>query len=388
MRASMSAPWAMLAVLAAGCGGGDGGALDAAPAVDAMDSEPDARPDDACDVAPGSGVSFDPASPLCDKLSSYRFFVDSAGARVPNQGVVPYEPNTPLFSDYTRKHRFVWLPPGAAMRYRDPESFAFPVGAVLIKTFAYAEDLRQPDGPQRLLETRLLYRHADGWGVAAYVWNDEQTEAYRRVAGAVIPSQWLHTDGSMRENAYAVPNENECKNCHEEQDDVLGPIGPKARHLNREHDYGAGPVGQLAHLASIGYLRELPADPAAVPRAPVWNDASTGTLDERARAWLDINCAHCHNPAGAARTSGLDLRASQTTPSAYGVCKAPVAAGAGSGGHQFSIVPGQPDASILVYRIASTEPDVRMPEVGRQLVDEEGVALIREWIAAMEGSCE
>lgn len=378
----------------AGCGGDDGdGRADAGSMPDAAAPDataPDAMPADVCQVAADGSVRFDPAGPLCNALSSYGFFDRAAmanGALIPAAGVEPFAPNTPLFSDYTRKHRFVWLPPGTSMTYDAEGAFGFPVGAVLIKTFAYAEDLRQPDGPDRLLETRLLYLGEDGWGATTYVWNQEQSEAHRQVAGAVIQSQWIHGDGSVRDNAYVVPNTNECKNCHEEQEDLLGPIGPKARHLNREQDLGAGPVNQLVRWAEIGYLSGLPADLAEVPRAPVWDDEATGSLEARARAWLDINCAHCHSPTGAARTSGLDLRASQEVPASYGVCKAPVAAGGGSGGRQFSIVPGQPDESILIYRLEATAPDVRMPELGRQLVDQEGVALIRAWIESLDGDC-
>ena len=122
------------------------------------------------------------------------------------------------------------------------------------------------------------------------------------------------------------------------------------------------------------------------PRLPGWPSGTTprsGTLDARARAWLEINCAHCHNPDGPARNSGLDLLASQRNPTSFGIFKTPVAAGLGSGGLSYDIVPGQPDQSILAYRIASTHPGVMMPELGKRLVHEEGVALIRQWIAAM-----
>jgi uncharacterized repeat protein (TIGR03806 family) len=354
------------------------------------EGDPDAA-SDVCAVAEGRGVSFDADATLCDRLSSYRFFVGQSSMPAelaelaPNQGVVPYDLNSPLFSDYTAKYRFVWLPPGTSMSYHDTGSFDMPVGTALLKTFAYLDDIREPQGGRRLLETRILYRTSSAWEGITYVWNEDQTEAYRQVAGDIIPASWIHHDGQERQIAYSVPNKNQCKNCHEEHDDVVGPIGPKARHLNRDlPDVGGN---QLVHLAEIGYLTGLPADPAAVPRAPVWDDETSGTLDERARAWLDINCAHCHNPSGAARTSGLDLSHDQTNPYEYGVCKSPVAAGGGSGGRLYNIVPGQPDDSILVYRIESTALDVRMPEVGRQLVDEGGVALIRAWIAAMEGGC-
>ncbi len=123
--------------------------------------------------------------------------------------------------------------------------------------------------------------------------------------------------------------------------------------------------------------------PAEAPRLAVWDDPASGTLDARARAWLEINCAHCHNPDGPARNSVLDLLASQRNPTSFGIMKTPVAAGLGSGGRSYDIVPGQPDQSIMAYRIASTHPGVMMPELGKRLVHEEGVALIREWIAAM-----
>ncbi|MBL0967083.1 MAG: hypothetical protein IBJ05_09720, partial [Blastomonas sp.] len=128
-------------------------------------------------------------------------------------------------------------------------------------------------------------------------------------------------------------------------------------------------------------------DWAAAPIAangPVWNDPSTGSLDQRARAYLMVNCAHCHNPKGSASNSGLFLNygaaADRTTT---GVYKRPVAAGRGSGGREFAILPGQPDQSIMIHRMASTEPGVAMPEVGRSMVHEEGVALIRAWISSL-----
>ena len=175
-----------------------------------------------------------------------------------------------------------------------------------------------------------------------------------------------------------MPNANQCKNCHAEHDNKSTPLGPKARHLNKD--------GQLEAMVAAGQLTGAP-DPTTWPKAPDAFDASTGTLDQRARAWLDINCGHCHNPKGLARTSGLYLDITETDPAVFGVCKPPVATGRGSGGLQYDILPGQPDQSILVYRISSTAAEVKMPELGRNLVHEEGVALIREWITSMTGGC-
>lgn len=350
----------------AGCGGDDDGA-----------------PAEVCVVAPGEGPAAPTSGPLCRRLSTYRLFADVPG-QVPAAGVEPVDLTTPLFSDYTDKLRFVHVPAGAAMQWHDVDSLAMPVGTILVKTFAYAVDRRQPAAGRRLLETRLLVRMDDGWKAAAYTYGDDDGDAELAIAGDLIDTEWIHDDGQVRTNRYAVPNVNQCANCHAEHDEVVGPLGPKARHWNRVQPGGS--ENQLARFVALGWLAGAP-DAAAWPRTPVWDDDGDGTLDERARGWLDVNCAHCHNPRGAARTSGLDLTPTQTDPVQYGVCKPPVAAGAGSGGRRYSIVPGQPDESILIYRLEATAPDVRMPELGRNLVHVESVAVLRAWVTALPGTC-
>lgn len=339
-----------------------------------------------CRVPAGADVNFDPAEPFCELLSSYRFFRDGP-AQLPNGGVLPYDLNTALFSDYATKHRFVWMPPGTSATYSARDSFAFPVGTVLIKTFSYPFDLRAPEHGERLIETRLLVRRASGWDPITYLWNAEQTEATRRVIGARVPVQWTHVDGSERALTFRVPNTNQCKECHEEHNGVVGPLGPKARHLNKDHAYEDGVANQLARWTAVGYLQGAPS-PASAPRAAVFDDATTGSIAERARSYLDVNCAHCHNQTGAARTSGLYLSIDEVDPPRYGVCKAPVAAGQGTGGRKVDIVPGEPDASILVYRMESTAPGIAMPELGRQAVHDEALDVIRAWIEELPGACE
>ena len=180
-----------------------------------------------------------------------------------------------------------------------------------------------------------------------------------------------------------MPNLNQCKGCHS-WDGAMRPIGPSARQLNGNLDYGDGATNQLQHWNAAGLLLNMPEDHADIPRIAVWNDPSTGSLDDRARAWLDINCAHCHNPHGPASTSGFFLDIHQEDPGVYGVFKSPVAAGRGSGDREFDIHPGKPDESIIIYRIDSDDPGIMMPEVGRTQIHEEGVALIRDWISQME----
>ena len=170
-----------------------------------------------------------------------------------------------------------------------------------------------------------------------------------------------------RSISYAVPNQNQCKDCHA-LDGAITPIGPKARYLNDGE--------QLEALLAAGMLDRLPAD---APRIARWDDRRA-PLDDRARAYLEINCAHCHNPAGAASNSGLFLDWQQPDANARGIRKRPVAAGRGSGGRDFAIDPGHADRSILIYRMESTDPGIAMPELGRATVHKEAVAMLRQWI--------
>jgi uncharacterized repeat protein (TIGR03806 family) len=314
-----------------------------------------------------------------DTLSAYRFFTD-ANAHTANTGVTPYDLNTPLWSDGALKFRYVYIPPGAHAEYRDDGVFEFPVGTVLIKTFAFAADMRQPEQNVRFLETRLLIHRADGWIALPYVWNAAQTEARLSPIGASVPVSFTNDQGAAVQLDWAVPNRNQCKGCHDHAGDLV-PIGPTARNLNRDLAYPDGAEGQLSHWLASGLIDRVPAD---APRAANAYDPASGTVEARARAYLNVNCAHCHNPDGPAHTSGLDLRWSQTDPTQWGVLKRPVAAGRGSEGYDFAIEPGHPERSILVARMESTEPGEMMPELGRQLVDPRAVALMRTWIADMD----
>ncbi len=108
-------------------------------------------------------------------------------------------------------------------------------------------------------------------------------------------------------------------------------------------------------------------------------------LDDRARGYLDVNCAHCHQPLiGAADTSGLFLEYDRPFGRDAGECKPPVAAGPGTGGFDYAIVPGNAAESIMDFRIDSDDIEVRMPEIGRSIIHTEGVQLIRDWINAMD----
>jgi len=340
-------------------------------------------------------------------LSDWHLMAAQGGRLNLNAGVVPYELNTPLFTDYAHKLRAIWMPKGQHAVYQQDEVFDFPVGTIISKTFYYPRegsgakavlatyDSSRNGGDKldlanvRLIETRLLVRRADGWIALPYVWNAEQTDAVLARTGEQIPLELVHDDKSRAALTYVVPNVNQCASCHvaNVKSRQFQPIGPKARHLNRDYTYDGVNANQIDYLVRIGYLAGAPSQAAQnAPKNANWRD-TTQPLDARARAYLDINCAHCHNDKGAANTTALHLNAGAPADLHLGLCKPPVAAGAGTGGRSYGIMPGKPDDSIMLYRISSAETGIMMPELGRSSVHQEGAALIRDWIAAMPQGC-
>lgn len=315
-------------------------------------------------------------------LSEYGFFKGKLAELRPAKGVIPYILNTPLFSDYASKARFVKIPAGKKASYNSKEVLEFPLGTVLIKNFYYSKDARKPKKGRRIIETRLLIHEPEGWVALPYIWNDAQTEANLDVAGDTKEVKWRDAKGKKRKIEYIIPNMNQCKGCHERGKKMV-PIGPSARQLNGELAYSSGKENQLTYWSKTKMLDGLPAL-TQVPKTPVWNKPATGSLDKRARAWLDINCGHCHRPDGPANTSGLFLYIHEKNKTALGINKAPVAAGRAAANLRFDIVPGKPHKSILTYRMESTDPGIMMPEIARQLVHKEGVTLVKKWIKEMK----
>lgn len=313
-----------------------------------------------------------------EKLSEYGFFTGPLSDLHPAGDVYAYDLNTPLFSNYAEKRRFVRIPAGTRIQYRDSTVFYFPEGTVLIKNFYYPRDFRKPEKGSTLLETRLLVHQAEGWQAYPYIWNDEQTEAVYDPAGEMREIRYINASGKKITTPYAIPNKNQCKGCHL-RNDAMVPVGPSARQLNRSIEIDGKRVHQLRYWQEAGILEGLPPDPA-IPAGVIWDDPLTGSLNDRARAYLDANCAHCHSRTGPANTSGLYLDVYETDPLHLGVNKSPVAAGRGSGNLRYDIVPGAPSQSILFFRMQTNDPSIAMPEIGREQVHREALDLIEEWI--------
>ncbi len=319
------------------------------------------------------------SSNIKDNLSEYGFFEGKLADLKPIKSVVPYILNAPLFSDYAQKLRFVQLPDGQTVDFNADSVFQFPIGTKIIKTFLYPNDFRNAQKGRRILETRvLLHDNDDTWVALPYVWNDAQTEATLEVAGDAKKVSFRDAKGQKQAFEYLIPNVNQCRGCHI-RGNKMSPIGLSARQLNGDLDA----QNQLITWKKVGILRGMPEDLTSVPKFPNYED-NTIAIDSRAKAYLDINCAHCHNLQGPAVTSGLFLDWKTTDSTAYGFYKTPVAAGRGSGNLKYDILPQKPNESILLYRLASVDPGEMMPEVGRRLVHTEGVELIREWIKNMK----
>ncbi len=345
-----------------------------------------------------------------ERLSQWNLLYKQGDSLALGNNVHVYDINMPLFSDYAGKFRTLWLPPNTVLTPRTDgqRGFNYPVGAIISKTFFYQQasgarvatpttlapsaekprvvktsTYRSDGGALNLaghlpIETRLMVNHEDGWHAVSYQWRGD--EAYLAITGAIVPLSLQDEEFS-----YLIPSRNQCAGCHATNHTTgkLLPIGLHQAQLQRVSPENTG-LAQLKTWEQRGWL-------AATAKAnqqamPSWEQTDATTQD-LARAYLDSNCGHCHNPNGPADTSALDLSHANQNLESLGVCKPPIAAGRGSGGHLYGIVPGAPDASILVYRLASTSLRSRMPEVGRSLEHTEGVALVSDWIASMSGEC-
>jgi len=309
----------------------------------------------------------------CHRLSDYGLFIDDNDPRAGVKGSgFSYQLNSELFTDYARKYRYVILPEGQAMAYSQQEVFSFPVGAVLVKVFALPADTSL--AAESLVEVRLLIRRERGWQALPYKWYPELAEGYFHIVGDDIPFQLTH-NSEIREGNYAIPTYGSCQVCHQLNNRVA-PIGLKARHLNVYSETG---LAQLQTWQQAGVLTDLPQDSVQIEYAPDWRD-DTQPLKQRAKAYLDINCAHCHREEGAASLSGLKLEFGRTTVDYnHGVCNS--AHGWRGGG--FDIWPGDGDNSSLPLRMELNAATDRMPPIGRSISDTEAVSLMREWIDAM-----
>lgn len=314
-------------------------------------------------------------------LSTYRLFTSPAD---PTTGAtdsgMPYELNTALFTDYASKYRFVFMPCDSAATYDAAEAFGFPVGTVITKTFAMPADTAvRGAAHETIIETRLLIRRPDGWVALPYVWLADGSDAVLDLDGASRAVSVIHK-GTTRNFTYRVPSRAQCAACHTRAGH-LSPIGPKSANLNGDLDYGDGTRNQLAHWRDTGRLAGLPAEPSSLDAMPVFSDdtdlatlTEPGARERAAKAYLDVNCAHCHRPDGnwADRTPYYQYwrPVDPTVPdNDHGICR--------------TIRPG----NALGSGVHTMMNIGLMPREGSALVHREGLALVDLWINGLTYVC-
>jgi uncharacterized repeat protein (TIGR03806 family) len=312
-------------------------------------------------------------------LSDYGFFAGDMNALNPVQGVYSYSLTSPLFSDYSSKERFIYLPEETTMEYEgDFNVLNFPIGTIIIKNFMYYNDIRDKSLGRKMIETRLLVRKETKWKPFSYKWNDEQTEATRLIVGGTLSASTIIENGNLKEiSRYVIPRELDCRTCHNLNEDML-PIGPKPANLNRLMADDLS-LNQIENFVEQGVLSGTPAN---ISQVPDYRDTSLDPII-RGKAYLDANCAFCHRQGGTANANGLFINWDYEGEEIHtGIFKIPTNYNAPQ--LQYDIVPGSPDESILLYRMTQTQaPDV-MPQIGRSINDDEGIEIIREYIYNIE----
>ena len=336
------------------------------------------------EYTPVSPVTVDLTLVPYSKLSDYKFFEGDIKDQIPSLNVIPYEPASSLFTDYASKKRFIWMPNGVKANYvADNKILDFPVGTVLIKTFYYTTI--QPNNSTKIIETRLMIRKADKWHFYEYLWNDAQTEA-DLVSGDDFANGSSKTITFKKPNNeiittdYRIPSDAECFACHK-INETGTPIGVKPQNLNHNHQYGTNNKNILAKLVQQGYLNSYPSNIASTID---YHDL-TQPLDLRLRSYLDANCAHCHQDEARCFYRPIRLPFSQSnTDSNIGIC---IVAVEPINNLQKIISPGNYNKSIMHYRISTNDESERMPLLGRTIVHDEGVALLKEWISSLTQTC-
>ncbi len=315
-------------------------------------------------------------SPQADEfpglLSETGLFRDTVNL-IPAEGLVEYQVNTPLWSDDAHKRRWLALPGQTKIGFAVEDPWTFPVGTVLVKHFELAMTVGDPT-TRRRLETRVLIREENGWAGYTYQWNPAQTEAELLETGLTetLAIQDLDAPGGQREQVYYYPSRGDCLRCHNQA--AGGVLGVNTRQLNRDFAYPAMEDNQLRAWNHVNLFDRDIGDPARHPSMPAINDADA-PISDRVRAYLDANCAICHRPGGASNAL-VDMRYGIPLAETGMVNADPVGLGQG----RFLLVkPGSPQESI-VWRRMQTLTAMRMPPVGSQVVDQEAVNLIAEWI--------
>ncbi|SEM79071.1 conserved hypothetical protein, HNE_0200 family [Mucilaginibacter gossypiicola] len=286
-------------------------------------------------------------------LSDYHIFKGKMNNLIPSAGFYSYTLATTLFTDYAEKQRLIWLPPGTKMSRINDGLLDFPEGSMIVKTFYYPFDKRDNFSRLHIVETRLLVKSKGKWNTADYKWTDGQSDAQLFPSGGSKLVTYTDKSGAMRSIPYQIPSKKNCVTCHNSNGTIF-PIGPKVRNMNFDVPAEGKTENQLEAFQKIGILNHFDVHKSASLPQAFNTDYS---VEDQARAYMEINCAHCHNPTGRAKETRLYL--SYSLPL-----------------HQTSILRDQ--KSIL-----RKTGNRSMPKAGSTIIHTEGVELIRAYIASL-----
>lgn len=328
-----------------------------------------------------SPVVFDINEVPYTALSTYQFFEGELNDLRPSYGVLAYDLNSGLFTDYAKKKRLIWMPSEVKASYvNDYTPFNFPVQTVLIKNFYYNNV--QPGNRSQILETRLMIKKDNGWIFANYVWNASQTEAFLSEDASIVPITWVLNDETKQVD-YKIPSAAECFTCHNKFGAPL-PIGPKPQNINRDFLYAEGTKNQLEKWVEQGFLEA--SYPTSISSTVRWNDTAQ-PLDLRVRSYIDINCAHCHSEESYCEYRPMRFSFNTTNNLInMGVCVPPET---NINDALLNIIePLSPNESVVFFRMNSTLEEFRMPLLGRTIQHTEGIRLLEEWINSLTVTCD
>ncbi|MCC6419828.1 MAG: PQQ-dependent sugar dehydrogenase [Gemmataceae bacterium] len=328
------------------------------------------------------------------KLSETGLFA-SVKDHVPAPGVVPFTVNAAQWNDHATSERFLALPGQETVRIYDSPIHAdgfysgqvfFSKDGVLAKTITLEMERGNPKSRRRL-ETQLLHFDGIEWRGYSYQWNDAQTDA-TLVPAAGLDRTLTVTDaqapGGKRRQTWHYPSRTECLTCHNPWAGYT--LAFTLDQLNRDHAYGNTTDNQLRALRHAGLIRllhrernpETDRDLKDLPTIRLADPHGAGaSLDGRARSYLHVNCAHCHQ-FGAGGTADIELRHSVALDHTRMLEVRPVQGTFGIAGAQI-LAPADPYRSVLYYRMAKLGPG-RMPHIGSAVVDERGLKLVHDWI--------
>ncbi|MBT8273474.1 MAG: hypothetical protein KJO77_06690 [Bacteroidia bacterium] len=221
-------------------------------------------------------------------LSDLNIYMGDLEDLTPTVYAFNYELTTPLFTDYSNKQRLIMLPLGQSMQFIDDGFPEFPDGTVISKTFYYNIDDRDESLGKTIIETRLLIKMNGSWELGNYHWNSDQSDAVLATDAVNLPVSYIDEEGESIDIDYVIPSQQDCFTCHSNAGNET-PIGPRLRTMNLNN--------QLQELIDLNYLAGV-ADVSSISKLPDWTDASNYGREERARAYFDVNCAHCHSVGG------------------------------------------------------------------------------------------